>query len=391
MTDGNTSQITNTHYSGGFQYTEDHLDFFPNAEGYVNVLDYSAFNYVYTYKDHLGNIRLKYTLDPDTNETAILEENHYYPYGLTHQGYNADHKFFFAINEIIELVEVTSIMDDKYKYKFNGFEYQEELGLGWYDYGSRNYQPDLGRWMNIDPLAEKYYDFSPYHTSANNPVVFMDYNGEDYIVTVNIEEQTATVSGTLYATGEDMAAAQTGADFWNDQSGDFTYTYKDGDGNSHSLTVNFDISVQEVTIGEGETKMGALNKALGEDNTGGGNVFVVVPDENLGDNVNGTTQTNFIQVKESMVNADTPAHEVGHALGVPHSNSSLMSEVQSSTNRTPSINTTDVKRSVKDAVRGRERNDGRGRSTLNFQGNVNLPNTAKDQRRFKRGKVERNE
>jgi RHS repeat-associated protein len=177
VTDESTSQITNTHYSGGFQYTEDHLDFFPHAEGYVNVIDYSAFHYVYTYKDHLGNIRLKYTLDPDTNETAILEENHYYPYGLTHQGYNADHKFFFAINEIIELVEVTSIMDDKYKYKFNGMEWQDELDLNHYDFGARNYDAALGRWMNVDPLADIQPDKTPYHFVSNNPITRVDPTG----------------------------------------------------------------------------------------------------------------------------------------------------------------------------------------------------------------------
>lgn len=178
MTDENTSQITNTHYSGGFQYTEDHLDFFPHAEGYVNVIDYSAFHYVYTYKDHLGNIRLKYTLDPDTNETAILEENHYYPFGLTHQGYNADHKFFFvAIDEVIELVEVTSIMDDKYKYKFNGMEWQNELDLNHYDFGARNYDPALGRWMNVDALSDLYPDWSPYNYTLNNPVFYIDPDG----------------------------------------------------------------------------------------------------------------------------------------------------------------------------------------------------------------------
>ena len=379
------------------------MDFFPTAEGYVNVTyvpgslgapPTPVYSYVYTYTDHLGNIRLRYTKNPGiTGGLRILEEDHYYPFGLKHQGYNGEHEIFEFDENISTVVlnPVNPFTGDKYKYKFNGMEWQNELDLNYYDFGMRNYDAALGRWMNIDPLAEKYYNFSPYHTSANNPVVFMDYNGEDYIVTVNLESQTATVSGTLYAAEEDVAVAQKGADFWNDQSGDFSYTYKDGDGNSHSLTVNFDISVQEVTIGEGETKMGALNKALGEDNTGGGNVFVVVPDDKLGDNVNGTTQTNFIQVKESMVNADTPAHEVGHALGVPHSDSGLMTAAQSSTNRTPTINTTNVKRSVKDAIRGRERNDGRGRSTFNFQGNENLPDTAKDQRRFKRGKVERNE
>ena len=44
------------------------------------------------------------------------------------------------------------------RYKYNGKEYNEELGLEWYDYGARNYEASLGRWMNIDLLAEKYYD-----------------------------------------------------------------------------------------------------------------------------------------------------------------------------------------------------------------------------------------
>lgn len=65
-----------------------------------------------------------------------------------------------------------------YKYKYNGKELQDELGLGLYDYGWRNYDPAIGRFNKIDRFAERYNPISPYSYANNNPVLFIDVMGD---------------------------------------------------------------------------------------------------------------------------------------------------------------------------------------------------------------------
>lgn len=193
VTQGNTN--TTTDYMNGFQYTDGKLSFFPHAEGFVNVTycevcqqgfeNERHFNYAYNYTDHLGNIRLTYGLDPAKQDLKILEENHYYPFGLKHTNYN-NQKNKYEILEgeenMVQLRQAGSSWKSPYKYRYNSKEYQDELGLNVYDYGARNYDPAIGRWMNIDTLAEKYSQWSPYNYTVNNPVLFVDPDGNDIIV-----------------------------------------------------------------------------------------------------------------------------------------------------------------------------------------------------------------
>lgn len=188
----NTSYSIITDYLDGFQYVNQALNFFPHAEGYVNVEgtneDGYKFFYVYNYTDHLGNIRVSYGFDPDTQTLKTLEENHYYPFGLKHTNYNTYKRKFTQDEPPLDTPPSTLGTDFKikqipggetlaYKYRYNGQEYQDELGLNMYDYGARNYDPALGRWMNIDPLAEKDRRWTPYKYCYNNPLRFIDPDG----------------------------------------------------------------------------------------------------------------------------------------------------------------------------------------------------------------------
>ncbi len=194
----NTSNTITTDYLDGYQYETQPTNYggrgyaqllhFPTAEGYVKAVYETDINntqpvyqYVYNYTDHLGNIRMSYTLDQKTGLPVKLEETHYYPFGLKHSKYN-DGKKKLSIMQDPNLSggkKVTAVpsTDGAWKYRYQGQELQDELGLNWYDYQARNYDPAIGRWMNIDPLSEMSRRYSPYTYALDNPVYFIDPDG----------------------------------------------------------------------------------------------------------------------------------------------------------------------------------------------------------------------
>lgn len=63
------------------------------------------------------------------------------------------------------------------RYRFTGKELSEESGE--YDFGARYLDPIPGRFTTLDPLAEKYYNLSPYTYCIGNPIRLVDPNGMD--------------------------------------------------------------------------------------------------------------------------------------------------------------------------------------------------------------------
>ncbi|KZS41509.1 hypothetical protein AWE51_21105 [Aquimarina aggregata] len=155
------SSLIETEYAGNYVYKSGNLEFFGHSEGIVEK-ENDGYKYVYQFKDQVGNIRLSYSdknKDGTITQNEIIQEKNYYPFGLTHKGYN------------------NILRGRNHNYGFGGTEFSEELNLNSYDFGERNYNPTLGRWFNIDPLTEFMRSQSPYNFGFNNPIYFSDSGG----------------------------------------------------------------------------------------------------------------------------------------------------------------------------------------------------------------------
>lgn len=162
-------------YDGGFSISmvgsnsvvKDHFTDLQNL-----IANKSGYVYIYCSNESpvnvfFDNIQVVHTKGP------ILEETHYYPFGLTMAGISS---------------KAAGSIENKNKFvgkELQSKEFSDGSGLELEDFGARFYDVQIGRWHTLDAKAEKYFSSTPYNYVDNNPITRVDVDGHDWVVTVS--------------------------------------------------------------------------------------------------------------------------------------------------------------------------------------------------------------
>ena len=111
----------------------------------------------YYLTDHLGSTRMIVNKDGQTVEATF----DYTPFGVQITG--------------------ASLPTNSTEYRFSGKELQNISDYEIYDFGARQYFPKYAIWSSVDPLSEKYYPITPYAYCVNNPIKFIDPDGNKLV------------------------------------------------------------------------------------------------------------------------------------------------------------------------------------------------------------------
>jgi RHS repeat-associated protein len=249
----------------------------------------TCWNYYVT--DHLGSTRK--VVDSNNN---VKETINYYPFGSE-----------------MRMQDPAQMAGDTWQpYRFTSKELDKQNGLNWYDFGARWYDvAGVPMWTSVDPLAEKYYNVSPYAYCNNNPVMFIDPDGRDGIISIYGNNITISANVYLYGTGATKTVLQQMQDDVNNIWGKNYSVEHEG----KSYNVSFDINL---SLYDGEEKNNPLIIADSW-NPYSRNNYIKVSDDCQRSKVYGGDEGHWRSKGrngEPLAKDDPAPHEVGHLLGL---------------------------------------------------------------------------
>ena len=195
--------IESRYYNDGVEYVNDTLkkiDIINIEDGLIKIKG-NNINYLYFLKDHLGNTRV--VLNANNGVNKMVQKINYYPFGKAH----------------------TKVADTINRYLYNGKEMQDSSGF--YDYGARYYNPNIGRFLTIDRYAEKYYMLTPYQYAANNPIKYIDVNGDSLNIAEQYREQMNQILKNIFNENvANFSYSSTGMLIFNGETSNFSNDQK---------------------------------------------------------------------------------------------------------------------------------------------------------------------
>ena len=133
--------------------------------------------YIYVYCSNESQYNVFFdNLQVVHNRGPILEETHYYPFGLTMAGISS---------------KAAGTLTNNFKFggkELQSNEFSDNNGLELYDFHARMYDQQTGHFPNPDPLSEKFSSWCPYVYSYSNPIRFGDptgMSGTDWVMKDN--------------------------------------------------------------------------------------------------------------------------------------------------------------------------------------------------------------
>jgi len=162
---------TTTDYIGGFVYVNSVLAYFPMPEGRV-LSNGSTLTQEFVITDQQGNARISF--QNNAGVAKVTQENSYYGFGMNF------------------LTSPVSLPTTPNKQLYNGgSEWQSDFGNNtlpnYYQTFYRNYDPAIGRFVGVDPLAEATDGMTTYQYANNNPVMMNDPMG-DYVAEAGMSQ-----------------------------------------------------------------------------------------------------------------------------------------------------------------------------------------------------------